>query len=83
MKRTDRMAVVVMPREPLLDWVNGVTPDEPMWIEELADRANVYFIPNFETIDEAEEYVRAAFDDIFKKDNLLAVITVVQSLDET
>ena len=65
MQRSDRMAVVVMPREPFLDWVNSVTPDEPVWVDELADRANVYFIPHHETLDEAEEYMRGAFDEIF------------------
>ena len=52
MERADRMAVIVMPREPLVDWVNGITPDEPIWVDELAERANVYFIPNYETLEE-------------------------------
>jgi hypothetical protein len=65
MQRSDRMAVVVMPREPLLDWVNSVTPDEPVWVDELADRANVYFIPHYETLDAAEEHMHGAFDEIF------------------
>ena len=65
MHRSDRMAVVVIPREPVLDWVNSITPDEPVWADELADRANVYFIPHYETLDEAEEHMRSAFDEIF------------------
>ncbi len=68
MQRSDRMAVVIMPREALLDWVNGVMPDEPVWVDELGDRANVYFIPRFETFDEAEEQVRGAFDEIFRNE---------------
>jgi hypothetical protein len=59
------MAIVVMPREPVLDWVNGVTPEEPVWVDELSGRANVYFIPRYETPDEVEEHVRGIFDKIF------------------
>jgi hypothetical protein len=65
MQRLDRMAVVVMPREPLLDWVNTVSPEEPVWVDELADRANVYFIPRYETLDDAEAHMRGSFDEIF------------------
>ena len=68
MERSARMAVVVMPREPLLDWVNTVSPDSPVWVDELSDRANVYFIPHHETLDEAEEYVRGMFDEIFRNE---------------
>jgi len=66
MERSDRMAVIVMPREPLVDWINSVAPDDPVWVDDFADRANVYFIPQYETLDEAEEYVRANFDEIFR-----------------
>ena len=65
MKRSDRMAVIVMPRETLLDWVNRVTPDDPAWMDELLVRANVYFIPSYEAMDEAEEYLHTHFDEIF------------------
>ncbi len=68
MKRSERMAVIVMPREPLLDWVNSVTPDDPIWIDELLGRANVYFIPSYEAMDEAEEYMRSHFDEIFRNE---------------
>ena len=65
MERSDRMAIVVMLREPVLDWVNGVSPDDPVWLDELGGRANVYFIPRYDTVEEAEEYVRGYFDQIF------------------
>jgi hypothetical protein len=66
MQRSERMAVVVLPREPLMDWVNSVTPDDPMWEEDLAGRANVYFIPRFETLDEAQAYIEETYDAIFR-----------------
>ncbi|MEI8011010.1 MAG: hypothetical protein WCI27_00825 [Candidatus Omnitrophota bacterium] len=68
MERSDRMAVIIVPREPLVDWINSVTPDETVWADDFSDRANVYFIPRYETLDEAEEYVQENFDEIFRNE---------------
>ncbi len=65
MDRVNRMAVVVFFREPFVDWLNGIDPDHPVWMGSLADRGNVYMIPEFESIDEAEEHVEEIFDEIF------------------
>ncbi len=65
MERSDRMAVVVMLREPVIDWINSVSPDDPVWLDELAGRTNVYLIPRYDTVEDAEEYVRGYFDQIF------------------
>ncbi|MBF0569162.1 MAG: hypothetical protein HQL18_00070 [Candidatus Omnitrophica bacterium] len=65
METLDRMAIVVFPREPVVDWVNEITPDEPLWLDDLAMRGNIYLIPRFETLEEAEMHVEGMFDDIF------------------
>ena len=64
-ERSERMAVIVLPREPVVDWANSIDADDPTWAEDIADRANVYFIPNFDTLDEAEAHLRVNFDEIF------------------
>ncbi len=65
METIDRMAVVVLPREPVVDWVNETDPDHLIWLEDISWRGNVYLIPRFETIEEAEMHVESIFDDIF------------------
>jgi len=67
-QRLDRMAVIVMSREPLIDWANGISPEAPVWVDDIADRADVYLIPHYETAEEAEEYVRKNFDEIFRNE---------------
>ena len=65
METIDRMAIVVLPREPIMDWVNEVRPDEPIWMDDLSWRGNVYLIPQFESIEEAEAHVEEIFDELF------------------
>lgn len=65
MDHVNRMAVVVFFREPFVDWLNSIDPDKPVWMGSLAERGNVYLIPEFESIDEAEDHVEEIFDEIF------------------
>jgi hypothetical protein len=59
------MAVVVFLREPMVDWLNGVDPDNPVWMGSLSERGNVYLIPEFEDLDEAEAHLEEIYDEIF------------------
>jgi hypothetical protein len=65
MDTIDRQAVVVLLREPVVDWVNEADPDHPIWAEDISWRGNVYLIPRFETLEEAEDHVQAIYDEIF------------------
>ncbi len=65
MDHVNRMAVVVFFREPFVDWLNSIDPDKPVWMGSLTERGNVYLIPEFESIDEAEDHVEEIFDEIF------------------
>ena len=68
MDHVNRMAVVVFFREPFVDWLNGIDPDKPVWMGSLSERGNVYLIPEFENIDEAEDHVEEIFDEIFSNE---------------
>ena len=68
METIDRMAIIVFPREPIVDWVNEIRPDQPIWLEDLSWRGNVYLIPQFETMEEAEAYVEEVFDGFFRNE---------------
>ena len=65
MEHVNRMAVVIFVREPFVDWLNSVDPDHPVWVGTVSDRGNVYLIPEFDNLDEAEEYIEDIFDEIF------------------
>jgi len=65
MDHVNRMAVVVFAREPVVDWLNGIDSENPVWMGSLAERGNVYLIPEFEDIDEAEGHLEEIFDEIF------------------
>jgi len=65
MDLVNRMAVVVFVREPFVDWLNSVDPDHPVWLGAMTGRGNVYLIPEFDDIDQAEEHVEEIFDEIF------------------
>jgi hypothetical protein len=64
------MAVVVLLREPLVDWVNAVDPEHPLWIDAVGDRGNVYLIPELKSIDEVEDWLEDNFDEIFRNELL-------------
>jgi hypothetical protein len=68
MQKLNRMALVVMSREPLADWVNTVDSEHPVWIDTIGDSGNVYLIPEFKTIDEVEDWLEDNFDDIFRNE---------------
>jgi len=68
MNKINRMAVVVLPREALIDWVNTVDPDHPVWFDSISDRGNVYLIPEFEAIEDAEDWVEDHYEDIFRNE---------------
>lgn len=65
MDHVNRMAVVVFLREPFIDWLNSINPDNPVWVESLAERGNVYLIPEFSDMVEAQAHVEDIFDEIF------------------
>lgn len=68
MQAIDRMSIVVLPREPVVDWVNETRPNEQIWMDDISWRGNVYLIPRFETIEEAEMHVEEIFDEIFRNE---------------
>ena len=68
MNKLNRMAIVVLPREELIDWVNSVDPEHPIWLDAVSDRGNVYLIPEFEAIEDAEDWVEDHFEEIFENE---------------
>jgi hypothetical protein len=42
-----------------------LTPDKPVWFEEIAGQGSVYLFPSFEDEDESERHLEDIFDEIF------------------
>ena len=68
----NRAVVVALPREPFLDWLNGVEatlPEEertPITLVELHETPTAYLIPVVETADELAEVLADAWPEIFE-----------------
>lgn len=66
----DRDVLIVFYKQPFIDWVNYVYNDDKVECPELLedDQGNIYLIPEFDTPDEAREYVKENFRDIFENE---------------
>lgn len=66
----NRDVLIVFYKQPFIDWVNFVYDDDKVECPTLMehDQGNVYLIPEFNTQDEAMEYVREHYRDIFENE---------------
>lgn len=62
-KNLKRSAIVIKPRQPFFDWL--LSHDPGMIITEEIGEATVYLLPDYETIAEAETWVKKNFDTLF------------------
>ena len=69
MKDVNRYALVVRSTQNLLDWVNTVFPDSPIFMDsDEDDEATVYLIPEFMEIKEARAWLRKHFKPILESE---------------
>jgi hypothetical protein len=55
MSEINRSLILVKPKQPFLDWLHSIDPDDDTTIEDLNDDATAYLVPEFETDDEQED----------------------------
>ena len=64
-----RCAVVVKPRQPMLDWLCSVDPSYKPTVEQIRRDSHAYLVPDYEDapdIDKAiDKYLKANFEGIF------------------
>jgi hypothetical protein len=64
-----RCAVVVKPKQPMLDWMHTIDPADNPTLEELRKDSHAYLVPDYEDapdIDKAiDKYLKSNFTDIF------------------
>ena len=66
----NRDAVVIFPKQPLLDWANTIFPDDKAECPKLMahDEANVYLIPETNNPEDALKEVKANFELFFEEE---------------
>jgi hypothetical protein len=64
----NRMALVVKPKQPMLDWINGVFPDDPVKLEDFQghDNQDIFLLPEFEDFEEAQKWLQENVTDFLR-----------------
>lgn len=63
----NRFAVVLMPRQPFVEWINRTGPDDkPLTLEEITDDNAVYLITESTDSDDPDVILRDAWPGIFE-----------------
>jgi hypothetical protein len=70
----NRMAVVIRPRQPFLDWANDLEGDIEFGEEDFREDCTTLLIPVFEYNEEARSYVHERYEEIFEHE-LAAIST--------
>ncbi len=64
-----RCAVIVKPKKPFLDWLNGIELSVSTSLEELQRDCHAYLVPDYEEVDvietAIEKYLKLHYSDIF------------------
>ncbi|MCK9269840.1 MAG: hypothetical protein RBR47_12710 [Bacteroidales bacterium] len=61
----NRNAIVVKPKKPVLDWVNSVYPEKPVFTP---GEGNVYLIGERDSNEEIAQWLKRNFDEIFQNE---------------
>ncbi len=64
-KNLKRSAIVVKPRQPFIDWL--LSHDPVMIITEEVREATIYLLPDYETIQEIEKWLKKNFNELFSE----------------
>jgi len=64
-----RCAIVVKPKQPMLDWLRSVDPSHKSTMDEIREDTHAYLVPDFEEVAEIEKaidkYLKANYEGIF------------------
>lgn len=63
----NRTVVLLGPKQPFLDWLNDVDPDdEPLTVEDVRDDNEVFLIPQFNDNSDSEKWVEMRWSFLFE-----------------
>ena len=65
----NRNALIIRPKQALLDWVNSIFPEDPLSSDALGkhDDANVYLIPEMDSTEESLQYLKDNFESFLEE----------------
>jgi len=66
----NRDALILFPKQALIDWVNYTFPDDPVGLPKLMghDEGNIYLLPETDHYGEGIELLKKNFKEIFKEE---------------
>jgi hypothetical protein len=64
----NRSALVLKPKQPLLDWVNAVDPSAVLTLREVTEDPTIYLISECDTDEEFMKILRRVCQDIFEEE---------------
>ncbi len=63
MKQIDRCAITILPKEPFVEWLNEIFPEEQITLNDLLEEGfQTYLLPTFE--DQVDDAVLTYFEEI-------------------
>jgi hypothetical protein len=63
----NRTVILLAPKQPFLDWLNDVDPDdEALTLEELSEDNEVFLIPQFNDNSDSEKWIEARWESLFE-----------------
>ncbi len=65
MHSINRTAILILARQPFLDWLHQTDPSFPITLVQLNEDANIYLIPESDNPEHPQEWLRRHFDTIF------------------
>lgn len=64
-KSVKRTAIVITPQQPFFDWVLSYDPE--MIINEEVKQGVVYLLPDYETVQQIENWIKKNYDELFEE----------------
>ncbi|MGN6603609.1 MAG: hypothetical protein ACTHK8_14240 [Ginsengibacter sp.] len=61
----NRNAIIVKPKQPLLDWINSIYPESPI---ETLNVGTVYLVNSGDNVEQVERWLQKNFDNIFQNE---------------
>jgi hypothetical protein len=63
----NRAIAIIKPKQPYIDWINSLESDEePIKIEECQNDCTAVLLPDYDFIEEAENFIKDIYDEIFE-----------------
>jgi hypothetical protein len=68
MSEINRSLIVVKPKQPFLDWIRSVDPDQTLDLKDISDDPTAYLIPECGTDEEREQIIDWCADFLFEQE---------------